>query len=54
MEEMLVTIIMKWKEGKRPLSHVLLELGDKVPQRRPIMFYGILLAWAHLHQSSMT
>lgn len=55
MWEMLVTIIMKWNEGKIPLSHVLLELGDKSPQRRPVMVcFGILLAWACVYQSSMT
>lgn len=29
---------MKCHEGRRPLSHVLLELGDKTPQRRPVKF----------------
>lgn len=33
---MLVTIVMKWNEGKPP--RVLLELKDKVPQRTPAMF----------------
>lgn len=36
--EILVTIVMKWNEGKPPLSRILLELRDKVPQRRPEMY----------------